>query len=552
MTYTGADSIADGLAALGVRQAFGIISIHNMPIFDAIRRRGVTRITDTSHEQAAAHAADGYARATGEVGVVIGSTGPGTTNALTGLYEARFACSPLLLITGQAETGFIGKGLGYIHELDQQAELLATLTPHVASPRRSQEIGPEFTRVTCAMRCGRASPAAIELPIDLQYGEAQEYAFDLTPARAPQLDESTLDALAASLLAKPRRLIIAGGGAVQSQASAELEELATMLGVPVLTSANGRGAIDESHPLSMGALWNSRSLHRAVQGAEVTLSLGTRFKVGVDGGDMQFAPPGELLQVDIDADAIGLVHAPTLGVVGDIKLTLRALLERLRRASNELAAADEAWVQSIAEVRDGLRGAIWKRLGPDIGPAMEALLNSMPEEMVLVRDTTIIGYTFVNQLTRVRAPRRFFYPTTAAIGPGLPLAIGACCGSGLPTLLVSGDGGFLYHATELATAARENLPLKCVVINDGGYGVLRGLQASAFEGRWENTDLGAIDFAALAMSLGVPAKRVGTVEAFEETVSEAFSRPGPYLVDFDVTGLSPMAGHMLPRSATDE
>ena len=118
MTYTGADLIADGLAALGVRQAFGIISIHNMPIFDAIRRRGVTRITDTSHEQAAAHAADGYARATGEVGVVIGSTGPGTTNALTGLYEARFACSPLLLITGQAETGFIadhGTGRDGIH-----------------------------------------------------------------------------------------------------------------------------------------------------------------------------------------------------------------------------------------------------------------------------------------------------------------------------------------------------------------------------------------------------------------------------------------------------
>ena len=552
MAYSGADLIADGLAALGVRQAFGIISIHNMPIFDAVRRRGVTRITDTSHEQAAAHAADGYARATGEVGVVIGSTGPGTTNTLTGLYEARFACSPLLLITGQAETGFIGKGLGYIHELDQQAELLRALTPHVASPRRSQEIGPEFTRVACAMRCGRASPGAIELPIDLQYAEAQEYGFDLAPAPAPQLDESTLDALVAALLARPRRLVIAGGGAMQSQASSEIEALANMLGAPVLTSASGRGAIDESHALSMGALWNSRSLHRAVRGAEVTLSLGTRFKVGVDGGDMQFAPPGELLQMDIDPAAIGLVHAPALGVVGDIKTTLRALLERLGRASNELATADRAWVQSIAEVRDGLRGAIWKRLGPDIGPAMEALLKSMPEATVLVRDTTIIGYTFVNQLTRVRAPRRFFYPTTAAIGPGLPLAIGACCGSGLPTLLVSGDGGFLYHATELATAARENLPLKCVVINDGGYGVLRGLQASAFEGRWGNTDLGAIDFAALAMSLGVPAMRVSTAKAFEEAVSEAFSSPGPYLVDFDVTGLSPMAGHMLPRSAADE
>ncbi len=121
MTITGADVIAEGLASLGVRRAWGIISIHNMPMFDAIRRRGVTRITDTSHEQAATHAADGYARVTGELGVVIGSTGPGTTNTFTGLCEAKVACSQVLLVTGQSETGFLGKGLGYIHELDNQA-----------------------------------------------------------------------------------------------------------------------------------------------------------------------------------------------------------------------------------------------------------------------------------------------------------------------------------------------------------------------------------------------------------------------------------------------
>ena len=126
MSNTGADIIAEGLASIGVSRAFGIISIHNMPIFDAIRRRGFTRITDTSHEQAAAHAADGYARITGEIGVVIGSTGPGTTNALTGLYEAKFAGSRVLLVTGQSETGFLGRGLGYVHELDRQAELLKT------------------------------------------------------------------------------------------------------------------------------------------------------------------------------------------------------------------------------------------------------------------------------------------------------------------------------------------------------------------------------------------------------------------------------------------
>lgn len=549
MTYTGADLVADGLAALGVRQAFGIVSIHNMPIFDAIRRRGVTHIIDTSHEQAAAHAADGYARASGEIGVVIGSTGPGTTNAVTGLYEARFACSPVLLITGQSETAYLGKGLGYVHELDQQAELLSSVTPLVASPRAVADVGPEFERVAQAMTAGRPSPAAIELPIDLQYAQTKKYGFKPQATSPPPVDEAVVDALVAALLDTSRRLIIAGGGSVRAHASEEIEALADLLDAPVVTSASGRGAIDETHPLCMGALWNSRSMHRAARDAEVTLALGTRFKVGVDGADSQFVPPGDLLQVDIEPSALGQVHSPTLGVVGDIKLTLRALLDRLVRASNELATADTGWVQSVAEVRDGLRGAIWNRLGPDLGSAMRLLLSQMPEDMLLVRDTTIIGFTFVNQLTKVRVARRFIYPTTAAIGPGLPLAIGACSGSGLPTLLVSGDGGFLYHATELATAARESLPLKCVVMNDGGYGVLRGLQASAFDGRWENTDLGKIDFAAMAESLGVPAARVNSVDAFGSAITEAFSMAGPYLVDFDVTELEPMAGHLLPRGA---
>lgn len=547
MSHTGADLIAEGLAALGVRQSFGIVSIHNMPLFDAIRRRGVTRITDASHEQAAAHAADGYARATGDMGVVIGSTGPGTTNALTGLYEAEFACSPLLLITGQSETSFLGRGLGYVHELDQQAELLRRLTPNVASPRSIDEIGSEFARVTQAMRLPRTSPGAIEVPIDLQYAEAREYDFGRLSTEPPQVDESALDAVFEALLNSRKRLIIAGGGAVQSGAREEIEALADLLGAPVLTSASGRGAMDEHHPLSMGALWNSRSMHKAVKDAEVTLALGTRFKVGVDGADGRLVPPGALLQVDLDASVFGRVHEPSQTLVGDVKQVLGALLERLRCASNELSAGDKPWVNAVAGVRDGLRGAIWNRLGPDIGAAMKSLLAVLPSDFLLVRDTTIIGFTFVNQLTSVRAPRRFIYPTTAAIGPGLPLAIGACSGSELPTLLVSGDGGFLYHATELATAARENLPLKSVVMNDGGYGVLRGLQASAFEGRWGNTDLGDIDFAALAQSLGVPAARASTVEDFEAAITQAFASPGPYLVDFGITNLLPMAGHMMPR-----
>ena len=549
MNNTGADIIAEGLASIGVSRAFGIISIHNMPIFDAIRRRGFTRITDTSHEQAAAHAADGYARITGEVGVVIGSTGPGTTNALTGLYEARFAGSRVLLVTGQSETGFLGRGLGYVHELDNQSELLKTLGIPVASPRNTKQIASEFERVLAAMESGRPSPGAIEVPIDLQYAEAPRYEFVQTGAMPPAPSEADLDEIAELLLAASRRLIIAGGGAVRSAESGELTALAERLEAPVLTTATGRGAIDEEHPLALGALWNSRAMHAAITDAHVTLALGTRFKVGVDGADARFVPPGKLVHVDVDDGAIGLVHAPHVGVVADLGATLAGLSERIECASNELRASDRAWLGQLRHVRDGLRGSIWKRLGADVSVAMESLLDRLPGELVLVRDTTMIGYTFLNQLLLVSKSRRYLYPATAAIGPGLPMAVGAASGAKVPTLLVSGDGGFLYHATELATAAREKLPLKCIVMNDGGYGVLRGLQASRFDGRWHNTDLGVVNFAGLAHSLGVEAIRVNTPHAFGKAVKSAFSHDGPFVIDFDVTSLAPMAGQLMPKHA---
>ena len=550
MIHTGADTIADGLASLGVCRAFGIVSIHNMPIFDAVRRLGAMRIIDTSHEQAATHAADGYARVTGGVGVVIGSTGPGTTNTLTGLCEAKMAGSPVLLVTGQSETGFLGKGLGYVHELDQQAEILKALDIPVASPRRVEDIGPALERVLAAMRRGRPTPGAIELPIDLQYSEAPRHEFSQPGEATAMPDEADLDEIVELLLNARRRLIIAGGGAAQSGSADALKSLAELLDAPVLTTATGRGALDEGHPLSLGALWNSRSMHAESSKADVTLALGTRFKVGVDGADARFRPSGKLIQVDLDEQAIGLVHPVDKGVVADIGATLNGLLARLRRAANEIAPQDSAWIVDLRATRDGLVNAMWKRLGPDVGMAMRSLLAHLPSKMVLVRDTTMLGYTFVNQIMKVAVPHCFIYPTTAAIGPGLPLAVGAASGAKVPTLLVSGDGGFLYHATELATAAREKLPLTCLVINDGGYGVLRGLQANRFDGRWGNTDLGVVDFAALAASLGVSASRVSTPQDFEKAVKIAFETDSPQLIDFDVTGLAPMAGQLMPRQAS--
>jgi acetolactate synthase I/II/III large subunit len=543
MTRTGADLVADALRALRVRHAFGIVSIHNMPILDAINRLGYTQIIDVRHEQAGAHAADGYARATGAIGVVIASTGPGTTNTVTGLYEAAYASSRVLLITGQAETGFYGRGLGYVHEAEQQVPMLRTVARAVESPRRVGDIAPLLAHVVAEMSRGRAQPGAIEIPIDLQYADAGDDKF-VEPRIEPQLpDPSTLGAAVQALKGARRRVIIAGGGVIGAGAAAELVELAERLGAPVVTTVNGRGAIPETHPLALGNLYQSRAVAAALASAEVTLAIGTRFQAGVDGTNHRLVPPGQLLHIDVDPGVIGRAHRASVAVVGDARVSLRALLDAL----GDVSRNDAQFNAGLIEVCEGVRASLRSRIGPDYAAIMDTMRAGLPADGIVVRDTTVPAYNFGNQLLPILSPRTSIHPTSGAIGPGLPLAIGAAIGSGRRTLVIHGDGGFMFHATELATAAQYRAPVVVCVFNDRGYGVLRGLQANRFEGRINETDLGRVDFVKLAQSMNVPARAVASVADFEAGFREALAADGPFLVDIDMLALEPMKGSILPR-----
>ena len=252
MSYTGADLIADALAQLGVEHVFGIVSIHNMPIMDAINRLGKTQIIDVRHEQAGTHAADGYARATGKLGVMIASTGPGTSNTVTGLYEAQYGSSRVMVITGQAETAFYGKGLSYVHEAENQVPMLASVCRRVESPRHISQLGAAFNTVIDDMFTGRPAPGALEIPIDLQYAEAEKVSVAL-PSNAefaPNPDQ--IDRAVDKLKNSARRVIVAGGGVIAAGASEELRALAERLDAPVVTTVDGRGVLPEDHELCVG------------------------------------------------------------------------------------------------------------------------------------------------------------------------------------------------------------------------------------------------------------------------------------------------------------
>lgn len=545
MSYTGADLIADALAQLGVEHVFGIVSIHNMPIMDAINRLGKTQIIDVRHEQAGTHAADGYARASGKLGVMIASTGPGTSNTVTGLYEAQYGSSRVLVITGQAETAFYGKGLSYVHEAENQVPMLATVCRRVESPRHISQLGAALQTVINDMFTGRGAPGALEIPINLQYAEAATTSISLPQSEFPA-DERDIEKAVDLIKNASRRIIVAGGGVIAAGAQAQVAALAQKLDCPVLTTVDGRGVLPEDHELCVGNYYNSAGIYNAIQGADLTLAIGTKFAVGVDGQFQAQTPPGDLVQIDIDGNMIGRTHTAKLGILADAASALSAINASL----DDLQANDGQFNQVVWEARDGVRKAMRERLGEDWPQVMDCIREKLPRDSVFVRDQTISAYNWGNQQFPIYEPRTSINPTSGAIGPGFPMSVGAAIATNRKTVVIHGDGGFMFHATELATAAQYQVPLVVCVFNDSGYGVLRWLQDTRF-GRINETDLGKVAFAQMAQSMGVPAQRVQSVDEFSAALDEAMAVAGPYLIDVDMEHFAPMEISVMPKKKVE-
>ena len=305
--------------------------------------------------------------------------------------------------------------------------------------------------------------------------------------------------------------------------------------------------LPEDHELCIGNYYQSAGIYQAIQGADLTLAFGTRFAVGVDGQAARFVPPGDLVQIDIDPNMIGRTHRAELGVAADVGLALDAI----NQALVDVSVNDAQFNQTVMEAKDGVRGAMRKRLGKDFSRVMDALRASLPRDGLFVRDQTIAAYNFGNQLFPIYEPRTSMNPASGAIGPGFPLSIGAAIGTGRQTLCVHGDGGFMFHATELATAAQYQIPLVICVFNDSGYGVLRWLQDTRF-GRINETDLGKMDFARMAESMGVPGRRVQSVAELEAALDSGMSAPGPYLIDIDMEHFAPMEISVMPKKLAQQ
>lgn len=537
---TGGEAVVRALAALGVEHVFGIVSVHNIPIYDAIERLGGITPVAVRHEQGAVHMADGYARATGRLGVAITSTGPGAANAMNGLFEAAFASSRVLMLTGQIESRFYGKGKGFLHEAERQLDMLRSVCRRVESVRRTEQIAETVVRTGLDVCTGRPQPGAVEIPIDLQYAAA-DVDVPANVGQWPRLvpPQASIEQAASALRGARRPLIWAGGGVVTADASEPLVRLAETLNAPVVTTLNGRGCIPDGHPLCVGA--NAAAARGVVEEADVVLAVGTRFQAG-DTGQWTIPIAGTLVHLDADPGVVGRSYVPQVPIVGDAKLGLEAIA-----ALVDSSAADHAFLERARAARDAAQTGARQMIGRDHEAIMDAIRETLPDDGIVVRDATVPAYLWGDRLLPIRAPRTSMRPTSAAIGPGLPLAIGASIATGRRSVLIAGDGGFMLNVAEIATAVQYAVPVVMCVFNDGGYGVLRAIQARQFEGRTAGVDLHTPDFAAVARAMGAGGERVAGVDAFRDAFKRAVDTDGPVLLDVDMDALQPMAAFGRPR-----
>ncbi len=530
---TGGQAVAETLASLGVTRVFGIVSVHNLPIYDALSLHPDIEVTNVRHEQAAAHAADAYSRVTGGLGVILTSTGPGAVNAIAGIYEAAFVSSQLLMITGQIESRFRGKAKGFLHEYEKQPDMLGSVCRAVASVRYTEDISTDIAGVVDDIRRGRPQPGAVEIPIDLQYRTAEVQIVGSPDVERLSPDENLLDQAAELLQQAERPIIWAGGGVNISGAAHELTALAERLGAPVVTTIEGRGSISEAHELSLGFRTDRVLGMEIFEEADVVFAVGTRFQ-NYATRVWTLPMPENLIHVDVDPGVIGRNYSASVAVVGDAKLALQGMLDRIDSGN-----VDEQFVDRCRKIRSADEQAVQEEIGADHSQIVSIIRRLLPDACPVVRDSTVPGYTWGNRLLQIVRSRTSIRPAAVAIGPGLPLAMGAAIGSETHALLVQGDGGLQLSIGELSACAEHQIPVIVLVFNDSGYNILRIIQDNVL-GHKHGTELPTVDFVAVAEGMGVDAERVEGVEQFEPALQRALDRSGPTLLDIDMEFLAPI------------
>ncbi|HEX9495646.1 MAG TPA: biosynthetic-type acetolactate synthase large subunit [Candidatus Limnocylindria bacterium] len=531
VTQRGADLVWRALETAGANIVFGYPGGACLPMYDALPDHPGVHHVLVRHEQGAAHMADGYARATGRVGVCVATSGPGATNLVTGLACAYMDSVPVVAITGQVSTPLMGR------DAFQETDVLGMVGPvtkHSILVQSVDDIEPAIHRAFAIARGGRPGPVLVDIPKDIQL-HTMATRGATNGARAlpvPGADAAELDRAAALLAAASRPVIIAGQGVRLGRAHAELRTLAERIDAPVVTTLLGIGAISEEHPLAAGMLGmhGSARANRMVNDADVILGVGLRFDDRVTGKIAAFAPNAKIIHADIDATQIGKNVPTAIGIVADAGAVLFALAARLERSTRP------EWRTRLDGDRRKPRVAEYEQrveLPPRL--VIRAIRAAASEDAYFVAD---VGQhqMWAAQHLRLTEPDRFLTSGgLGAMGYALPAAIGAQMGRPSSEVwAIAGDGGAQMTIHELGTAVQESAPVKLAIMNNGYLGMVRQWQQLFHDGRISQTPISSPDYVKLADAYGVLGMCVERRTDLGPALSRAKAHPGPVVLDIRI------------------
>ncbi|WP_367109136.1 thiamine pyrophosphate-binding protein [uncultured Psychrobacter sp.] len=525
--------IARVLEAHGVEDIFGLISIHNLPIADAIGRREKINFVCARGEAGCVTMADAYARFKG-LGVALTSTGAGSGNAIGSMVEASNAGSPVIHITGQVEKEYLDRDASFIHEANDQLGYLKSSSKaafRILSPEHAVGMVREAIRVATTVPKG---PVSIEIPIDVQ-ATTIDLPAELSYVGAMQLPEApqeAVDLVAEQIKSAKKPILWIGGGCLE--ASAEVTKLADM-GIPVVSSTHARGVLPDSHPRSLNAFHNSSAVEELITDSDVCIVVGSRLRSN-ETKTYSLKFPENLIQID----ATPMAQQRNYAVKHFFCAETKSFLQRVNAQLGDISKVDADYDERIKAAKTFAIDALETQLGP-YADICYSLRKALPDDGILVRDITMSGSTWGSRLFPVNEPLKNIHSLAGAIGLGLAHGIGtAIANPDKKTVALVGDGGLMLGIGEIATAIQENTNLVLLVMNDGGYGVMRGIQKQYFDGRQYYNELHTPSFVALGEAMGCKSYKAESLEEFDTTINQAMKEEGMSLVEVNMTAIGPL------------
>lgn len=532
-TETVGDYIARWLADVGVSVAFGVISIHNMPILDAIARQGRIRFVPARGEAGAMNMADAYARVSGKLGVVFTSTGTAAGNAAGAQVEALTAGTPLLHITSTVDLPFADRDRAPIHDVPRQPDMLKGVSKTYVRMWSAQGAVGALTAAVSAALSAPTGPVSLEIPVDVQRAPMPALPPVIAPEpQRPRAADAAVAALAEMVRRARRPILWLGGGARGAEAPAR--ELVRR-GFAAVSSTQGRGVVPEDEAANLGAYNMTPEAQALYASCDLMLVVGSRLR-GNETLNNAMPLPRPMAQIDAEASQGGRNYPVDLFVHGDAADVLERLLALLPARLD----VDPNLRFDVAAARAKSEGALRARLGPYQEIAM-AISDRVAEGRPWVRDVTISNSTFGNRFVRIADPRHGVHALGGGIGQGVPMGIGAALAGDKKAVVMVGDGGTQLCIGEMITAVQENAPLVIVMMNDRAYGVIRNIQDAQYGSRHHYSTLATPDFAAHCASIGLAHRVVRDVADFPAALDAALAAEGPQMVEVDMVAIGPFA-----------